>query len=1036
MASDGETSCANDPNFAAIYSFLKVFGKLQGLEPPTIVKLQEFLENTEEVSDALKELHLKLLRRALKSAHSDRWEKCMIKFCHQQGHHQEAWEIERFSYKKASTQVKLKVLKSAVNAIPSKELRLDPIGRDKNGCVYWLQVDTDANLSLYKEDQDEETWELIARNREELVKVIGQLKSGEEITPSSTCTDNEASSETEIPPEEPPKSEADEDNEDEFLSPESESEHEEIETHQNVQASETTPKEPSKSSNLDIVDNNEQIPEGLTKDPIKEIVTESLEEETLKTNGSSTEIENKPSVNESSKGNDSCPEAEISPEVNKPSNDENIHTEEINKEDTKNENIDCKNISIEDKQNVNIERNPEESLTDAEDEKIENHEAKNVGSNKEDNPEHKDELKELDESEEILNKKNETEEHNKGKNKDDIREQDEEVSEAIEDPLMVVTGEGNGTDCDSYFLGEEISEAVMYFYGEGCGYDNDTGNPEAITETNEADTLEENDGKELVNDSKDLVNGEHDVTNTPTKHRDVKLKSVSKRSLRKQPNDSNDANPDMKKPCVREVKSNCPNAETDLKREASVNDKSTTDGESPTKNKEARDSASPKKNNVKKRRSKVKKKAVARKIKVNEVKETINSVSETDNGQDKTSIIEKRKSSVSSVDEEIADESKENPDKEDPLAIEEPLPPKKSRLETTPDSDINATHSKDVSDAKEATSDAKDATSDGANETKDSISKRKKIKARKGKFKRKQKNKDVDKSNALVNDRSKKGSKSLKRSLVEATMSDKNKSESQSDSEDDEPITSGKRLKIKPKKIITSTRKKIEAKLLENHSSDESEEETLYSLDAKDSKDTKDTKESKDTKDPKDLKDFKDTKVSKDTKDLKAPKDSKDPKDKKSKAQSEDSDTPVRQSRRIAQLKIKEEAERRHQEEGKDDDEEEEWQASGRGSSSEEDKKRKHRKTWRTGKQPEWILLCDVCDAGYHASCLKPLLFYIPQGEWFCPPCNHEKLIESLESELVKFDALSVKVEEERARRKLEEPEPTEQVKVKKDDLR
>lgn len=53
--------------------------------------------------------------------------------------------------------------KSAINAIPSKELRLDPIGRDKNGCVYWLQVDNDANLCLYKEDQDEETWQLIAR---------------------------------------------------------------------------------------------------------------------------------------------------------------------------------------------------------------------------------------------------------------------------------------------------------------------------------------------------------------------------------------------------------------------------------------------------------------------------------------------------------------------------------------------------------------------------------------------------------------------------------------------------------------------------------------------------------------------------------------------------------------------------------------------------------------------------------------------------------------------------------------------------------
>lgn len=69
------------------------------------------------VSEYLKELHLRLLRRALKSAQSNRWERCMIKFCHQQGYHQEAWEIERFTYKKASTQVKLKVLKVFLNLI-------------------------------------------------------------------------------------------------------------------------------------------------------------------------------------------------------------------------------------------------------------------------------------------------------------------------------------------------------------------------------------------------------------------------------------------------------------------------------------------------------------------------------------------------------------------------------------------------------------------------------------------------------------------------------------------------------------------------------------------------------------------------------------------------------------------------------------------------------------------------------------------------------------------------------------------------------
>lgn len=38
---------------------------------------------------------------------------------------------------------------------------------------------------------------------------------------------------------------------------------------------------------------------------------------------------------------------------------------------------------------------------------------------------------------------------------------------------------------------------------------------------------------------------------------------------------------------------------------------------------------------------------------------------------------------------------------------------------------------------------------------------------------------------------------------------------------------------------------------------------------------------------------------------------------------------------------------------------------------------------------PEWILLCDRCDCGWHANCVKPPLMVIPEGDWFCPPCDH-----------------------------------------------
>lgn len=63
---------------------------------------------------------------------------------------------------------------------------------------------------------------------------------------------------------------------------------------------------------------------------------------------------------------------------------------------------------------------------------------------------------------------------------------------------------------------------------------------------------------------------------------------------------------------------------------------------------------------------------------------------------------------------------------------------------------------------------------------------------------------------------------------------------------------------------------------------------------------------------------------------------------------------------------------------------------------------------------PEWILLCDKCDKGYHCSCLSPVLFYIPEGDWFCPPCQQAQLIEALNIQLRKYDEfVHLKVEEE-----------------------
>lgn len=377
--------------------------------------------------------------------------------------------------------------------------------------------------------------------------------------------------------------------------------------------------------------------------------------------------------------------------------------------------------------------------------------------------------------------------------------EEETVGEAIEEPVMVVKGEGNGADCESgYFFGEEISEPVMYFYGDGYGIDNDTGNTEAIKESQDNNTKEDENPPEECN-------GEtHDVPlpSKKKKLKSVKLKNkiaVNKRSLKKKPNDSiENLKTSCKKHCVRDMdKSNGSNSNShdDSKRDSSINDKNTTDCENVNKNRK------------KKLRGKIKKKKVVQKVKANSSKEPLNSVSESDNCQNnKNSIIEKRKSSLSSEqEEENSDNEKEkSPNKAvNNSKPEDDLPPKKLRL--APSSEfVNVQHSNDSSDHKDEPNSQENNENDNSNTNvlADPLSSRKKIKARKGKFKKKiivKKNEDHSDRNSDV----KKSSKAVKRSLLNANACDK--SESQSESEEEE-VVCGKRQKTKPKKINTSSR--------------------------------------------------------------------------------------------------------------------------------------------------------------------------------------------------------------------------------------
>ncbi|XP_043491039.1 titin homolog isoform X2 [Polistes fuscatus] len=192
MAADNEASCASDPNFAVICSFLECFGKSCGIVYPDMARLQEMIENTQEVPQQLVDLHIKLLRKTRKTVSPEKWERALVKFCHTYSN-QDGWELERFGYKKARTAVKLRLLKvlletqfdlnqkfkNEVNKLAADELRVEPLGKDKTGLAYWCQFDEECNIRVYREDLDEENWELVAKDREGVANLINSLSNGE-----------------------------------------------------------------------------------------------------------------------------------------------------------------------------------------------------------------------------------------------------------------------------------------------------------------------------------------------------------------------------------------------------------------------------------------------------------------------------------------------------------------------------------------------------------------------------------------------------------------------------------------------------------------------------------------------------------------------------------------------------------------------------------------------------------------------------------------------------------------------------------------
>ncbi|XP_072466856.1 remodeling and spacing factor 1 isoform X1 [Notamacropus eugenii] len=187
------------PNFAVVCSFLERYGPLLDLPELPFPELERVLQTPtpdagdSEVPKELVELHLKLMRKIGKSVTADRWEKYLIKMC-QEFNSTWAWEMEKKGYLEMSVECKLGLLKylcecqfddnlkfkNIINEEDADAMRLQPIGRDKDGLMYWYQLDQDHNVRMYIEEQDDQdgsSWKCIVRNRNELAETLELLKA-------------------------------------------------------------------------------------------------------------------------------------------------------------------------------------------------------------------------------------------------------------------------------------------------------------------------------------------------------------------------------------------------------------------------------------------------------------------------------------------------------------------------------------------------------------------------------------------------------------------------------------------------------------------------------------------------------------------------------------------------------------------------------------------------------------------------------------------------------------------------------------------
>ncbi|CAF0813692.1 unnamed protein product [Didymodactylos carnosus] len=174
----------NDSNYGVILCFLDKFRPLLDLHDYPLRLLEEhLLSDDENISRQLMDFHISLLKRLVfgKNAKHENFLSTITRFTYrfdlEDGDH-----LTSVGYAHAEINVKIRILKNlleaqfdqnqtlkaAIQDKPSNEIRSQPLGRDQYGSSYWLFMDRECFVHLFRESSDyERTWSNVAKNEEE-----------------------------------------------------------------------------------------------------------------------------------------------------------------------------------------------------------------------------------------------------------------------------------------------------------------------------------------------------------------------------------------------------------------------------------------------------------------------------------------------------------------------------------------------------------------------------------------------------------------------------------------------------------------------------------------------------------------------------------------------------------------------------------------------------------------------------------------------------------------------------------------------------